>query len=117
MCGGPGVEGRAELDCEPASLVVEVSRAVEVLAKEGDVAKIRQHCHPPRVVVQAPSDLQALLERLLGRSDVAVLRGEDAQAVQRLGPRDERCVWRGRQGGLESRPALAQVGMKLPEPP
>src|SRR5207248_8859497 len=40
--GGRGVEGRAELDRQPATLVVEVSRAIEVLTEEGDVAEIRQ---------------------------------------------------------------------------
>src|SRR5205823_6926641 len=75
--GGRGVEGRAELYREPATLVVEVSRAVEILAEEGDVAQVRQHRHPARVVVQTAGNLEACLERLLGRLDVAVLRGED----------------------------------------
>ena len=117
MRGGRGVEGRAELDREPATLVVEVSRAVEILAEEGDVAQVRQHRHPARVVVQTAGNLEACLERLLGRLDVAVLRGEDAEAVQRLGPRDERRVGRGRKGGLETCAALAQVGVQLPELP
>ena len=53
---------------------------------------------------------------MLGRLDVAVLRGEDAETVQCLGPRDERRVGRGSEGGLERRTALAQVGVQLPEP-